>query len=336
MIAGGGSGRRALSGGKATRGPERVPLLGGASLVHGETIGFVEAPNSMAVTPRSGRSTAFTGAGRSLMEKEAARGLIDEAEESVDEVRCCGQEQNLYSALARLPAIHTVGVLSLWFVFGRTFLLLEHPDLAVLIVTFFMLYGIFRFWLMWGSAFAAMHSIRKSDSREKNYWQSKPRPPGPDFYSVWHAVMVPNYKEPIEKLRQTLDTLADQTIAHQVVVVMAMESRDPKAVETAEQLEREYSDRLGGFCYALHPLFDGEVMFPHALLTRRYKKISRPNQPLRRTPYRAKMSEGFPERGKHIFQSLKISPNTCFAVILESLKIPQTLVFLSPGGRQEQ
>jgi hypothetical protein len=277
VITGGGSGRRALSGGKATRGPERVPLLGGASLVHGETIGFVEAPNSMAVTPRSGRSTAFTGAGRSLMEKEAARGLIDEAEESVDEVRCCGQEQNLYSALARLPAIHTVGVLSLWFVFGRTFLLLEHPDLAVLIVTFFMLYGIFRFWLMWGSAFAAMHSIRKSDSREKNYWQSKPRPPGPDFYSVWHAVMVPNYKEPIEKLRQTLDTLADQTIAHQVVVVMAMESRDPKAVETAEQLEREYSDRLGGFCYALHPLFDGEVMFPHALLTRRYKKIPRPN-----------------------------------------------------------
>jgi hypothetical protein len=278
VITGGGSGRRALSGGKATtRGPERVPLLGGASLVHGETIGFAEAPNSMAVTPRSGRSTAFTGAGRSLMEKEAARGLIDEAEESVDEVRCCGQEQNLYSALARLPAIHTVGVLSLWFVFGRTFLLLEHPDLAVLIVTFFMLYGIFRFWLMWGSAFAAMHSIRKSDSREKNYWQSKPRPPGPDFYSVWHAVMVPNYKEPIEKLRQTLDTLADQTIAHQVVVVMAMESRDPKAVETAEQLEREYSDRLGGFCYALHPLFDGEVMFPHALLTRRYKKIPRPN-----------------------------------------------------------
>lgn len=41
---------------------------------------------------------------------------------------------------------------------------------------------------------------------------------------------------------------------------MAMESRDPKAIETAEQLEREYSDRLGGFCYALHPLFDGEVM----------------------------------------------------------------------------
>lgn len=213
---GGGSGRRALSGGKATRGPERVPLLGGASLVHGESVGVVEVPNSMAETPRMGRSGAFTGAGRSLMEKEAATGLIDQAEETVEEVRCCGQEQNLYSILARLPAIHTVGVLSIWFFFGRTFLLLEHPDIAVLIVTFFMLYGIFRFWLMWGSAFHAMHSIRKCDSREKNYWQSKPRPPGPDFYSVWHAVMVPNYKEPVEKLRQTLDTLAAQTIAQQV------------------------------------------------------------------------------------------------------------------------
>lgn len=161
--------------------------------------------------------------------------------------------------LARVPALHTIGCLSLWFVFGRSFLVLEHPDIAVLIVTAFMTYGIFRFWLMWGSAFHSMHQIRKCDSREQNYWQSKKRPPGSDFYSVWHAVMVPNYKEPIEKLRQTLDTIASQTIAGQVVVVMAMESRDPKAVETAMQLLREYGDRLGGFCYALHPLSDGEV-----------------------------------------------------------------------------
>lgn len=108
------------------------------------------------------------------------------------------------------------------------------------IVGTLMCYGILRFWTMWCSAFHAMWIIRKHDSRDPNKWQKAPRPMGcpgelcvrctvgcrlltpqmllPDFGNIWHAIIVPNYKEPIEKLRQTLDTIVDQSIAHQIVV----------------------------------------------------------------------------------------------------------------------
>jgi hypothetical protein len=32
---------------------------------------------------------------------------------------------------------------------------------------------------------------------------------------VWHAIIIPNYKEPIGKLRMTLDTIADNSVAKQ-------------------------------------------------------------------------------------------------------------------------
>ena len=32
---------------------------------------------------------------------------------------------------------------------------------------------------------------------------------------MWHAIIIPNYKEPIGKLRMTLDTIADNSVAKQ-------------------------------------------------------------------------------------------------------------------------
>jgi len=241
--------------GRGPNPPERVPLLMGGSLV--QHVNTMSADTQSA--NRAASSGSFKGEGHSLLKPGGINGLIADADDVEEADHCCGHEQTIYSILARLPAVHTIGVLSVWFYFGRVWLLLQAPEVAVAVVTILMVYGIFRFWLMWGSCFHSMHLIRRSDSREASFWPSKKRPPGTDFFSVWHAVMVPNYKEPIEKLRQTLDTIASQTIAHQVVVVMAMESRDPKATETATQLQLEYGNRLGGFCYALHPLAEGEV-----------------------------------------------------------------------------
>ena len=51
---------------------------------------------------------------------------------------------------------------------------------------------------------------------------------------MWHAIIIPNYKEPVGKLRQTLDTIASNSIAKQIVVCMAMEARDPNAVRVMQ------------------------------------------------------------------------------------------------------
>jgi hypothetical protein len=57
------------------------------------------------------------------------------------------------------------------------------------IIGCFMLYGVVRFWIMWGSAFHGLNLLRKNDSRNPKYWQQQKRPLGSlEFGSIWHAV----------------------------------------------------------------------------------------------------------------------------------------------------
>ena len=187
-------------------------------------------------------------------------GLVSEAYEDEADVVCFGYEQEAYAALARLPAIHTYTMIAFFCYFGHVWLLMQRPDFAVTIILAMIAYGFVRFWLIWLSAFHGLYLLYKFDSRDPTYWQRQPRPLGaPEFNSVWHAVMIPNYKEPIGKLRQTLDTIANNSVAKQIVVCMAMEARDPNAVAVADALQSEYAHKLGGFCYSLHPMVDSET-----------------------------------------------------------------------------
>jgi len=189
-----------------------------------------------------------------------AAGLVSEPHDVTEEPICWGQEDTLYAILARVPALHTFTLVAFFTYFGHIWLLMQRPDIAVAIIAGFILYTMFRFWALWSSAFMGFFLLLKNDSRDPTHWQRQARPAScPDFNCIWHGIIVPNYKEPIDKLRQTLDTIATQSIAKQIVVCMAMESRDTKGEESAKILQEEYSGRLGGFCYSLHPLIDGEV-----------------------------------------------------------------------------
>ncbi|EKX31016.1 hypothetical protein GUITHDRAFT_122779 [Guillardia theta CCMP2712] len=184
---------------------ERTPLLGGASIVS------VTAPdiiNRAAESPAPGISL------RESVERGKASGLVNDGYREEEEPVCCGQEQLAYSILARLPAIHTYAFLAFFLYFGHTWLLIQRPDIAVAIIGIFLVYAMTRFWIMWFSAFYGLSLLRKHDNREPNYWQSQTRPVGaPDSYS-------------------TIDTIAEQSIAKQIVLCMAMEERDPNAAVT--------------------------------------------------------------------------------------------------------
>jgi hypothetical protein len=56
-----------------------------------------------------------------------------------------------------------------------------------------------------------------------------------------HFVVLPNYKEDIDILREAIDTLAVSTLArHQMGLVLAMEAREPGVQAKAEELLEEY------------------------------------------------------------------------------------------------
>jgi hypothetical protein len=76
---------------------------------------------------------------------------------------------------------------------------------------------------------------------------------------IVHVAIIPNYKEPLYKLKQTIDTLVTQSIAHRVIVVMGMEDRDDGAAQTALRLRFEYAGRLLGFYWTSHTLQEGEI-----------------------------------------------------------------------------
>jgi len=74
-----------------------------------------------------------------------------------------------------------------------------------------------------------------------------------------HAVVVTQYKEPLEVLDATVSSLAESTLAHSAVVVLACEDRDPHADEVFHILEDRYGHYFRDFIKTSHKLVPGEI-----------------------------------------------------------------------------
>eukprot|EP01052_Picozoa_sp_SAG31_P052146 SAG31_NODE_12734_length_920_cov_1.628502_1_plen_235_part_10 len=72
---------------------------------------------------------------------------------------------------------------------------------------------------------------------------------------VVHSVGICAYKEPPATLHRTLDSLASQSVASNIIITLALESRDPTARAVADQLYGEYHTKFPrGFHVTLHEL----------------------------------------------------------------------------------
>jgi len=108
------------------------------------------------------------------------------------------------------------------------------------------------------AAFANLKGLRLIGEWQHIDWrQEYLRRRGPDSLNwddVLHLIVLPNYKEDLSVLRQTLDRLAVQSVAKkQVVVVLAMEAAEPAAAEKAAILEAEYARCFRHMVSTLHP-----------------------------------------------------------------------------------
>ena len=86
----------------------------------------------------------------------------------------------------------------------------------------------------------------KFDNKEKRTLTEK-------FKDLTHVVIVPTYREPLNVLRKTLNTLVAQTCAKgKVIVVIATEKNDKEAIGKVEALIEEYGKNLLGLFYTVH------------------------------------------------------------------------------------
>ena len=133
--------------------------------------------------------------------------------------------------------------------------------LIPLAVAYFILFfDVYWFYKSFSLAITAFIASRKIKQAEKENWLKLTKPLE-NFEKVTHVVVIPNYKETLEKLRQTLKAFwKSQTFpSKRIYVVLAMEKREAEASERAKKLIEEFGPKFGDVLASFHPDIEGEV-----------------------------------------------------------------------------
>jgi hypothetical protein len=193
--------------------------------------------------------------------------LLDSPDLSLYEQQCSTPEKQAWlnnhetwfvHAFARVPAIHNFW----WVIFFLAIAPSYCPEYARLFLTIYFCYNGLRVTTI---AFGAADACRRiiNTKNNKTVWSEKPTgsPSAPSFRDVVHSVILCQYAEPIEKLEQTLQTLATQTegLSQQIVVTMATESRDPNGVDSAQRLRHKFKGQFKAFYITKHTIVQGEA-----------------------------------------------------------------------------
>lgn len=131
-----------------------------------------------------------------------------------------------------------------------------HPAMVAYFVILFDVYWFYK------SATLAVYGLRAYAKLGVNIqidWLSEVKKL-PHWKKIYHVVIIPEYKEPLSLLRDTLTNLTLSDFPKEnIFVVLATEERDSTSLETAEKLKSEYSHKFGNFWVTRHPKLAGEV-----------------------------------------------------------------------------
>lgn len=130
------------------------------------------------------------------------------------------------------------------------------PTVVAYFILFFDVYWFYKSFSLATLALIASNKIRKAEKR--NWLEASKK--SPEFSQVNHVIIIPNYKERLEKLRVTLHAVTKQTFpTKQLHIVLAMEERELQAKEKADKLIEEFGKYFGSMFATFHPDIPGEV-----------------------------------------------------------------------------
>lgn len=128
-------------------------------------------------------------------------------------------------------------------------------ELAYFII-FFDIYWLYKSLNLAVCAFIATRRIKAA---EKQNWLEKANVL-PHFSDMHQVIVIPTYKESIEKLKECIDALSLQTFpVKRIHIFVAMEDREEEAREKAALLKKEYAHIFGGLHFTFHIDQPGEV-----------------------------------------------------------------------------
>lgn len=130
------------------------------------------------------------------------------------------------------------------------------PTALAYFILFFDIYWLYKSFSLVRTAYLASKKIKVA---EKEDWFGKAKKFS-DVLKVHHVLIIPNYKEKAEKVRVTLEVLANQSFpSKNLHIVLAMEEREPEAKERAAILIKKFKDIFGDIFATYHPDVADEV-----------------------------------------------------------------------------
>ncbi|MFH0863586.1 MAG: glycosyltransferase family 2 protein [Candidatus Gottesmanbacteria bacterium] len=149
-----------------------------------------------------------------------------------------------------LPAISwTIITIPFWLSF-------RHPAIVAYFVIAFDVYWFYK------SATLAINAVKSyltlSAHVKVNWLNEVKKIPG--WQKIYHVIIIPEYKEPVSVLQETLENLKYQDFPHdKILVVLATEERDTEAEKTGRIIESQFGKSFGQFWISRHPVIPGEV-----------------------------------------------------------------------------
>lgn len=130
------------------------------------------------------------------------------------------------------------------------------PTQLAYFILFFDVYYFYKSFLLVITAHISSRKIKKA---ERTDWLAKASTLH-NFEKVTHVLIIPNYKERIDKMQRTLQVLSEQTFPKdRIFIVLAMEDREIEGKEKAGSLIHEFSPHFGKIFATYHPDVPGEV-----------------------------------------------------------------------------
>lgn len=130
------------------------------------------------------------------------------------------------------------------------------PYIVVYFILFFDVYWFYKSFSLAINAYIASKKIKEAEQIDWLKMLEKL----PAAKKIKHVIIIPNYKEGLSKLRQTIQSIAAQTLpTKQIFIVLGMEKREKDASKKAQTLIKEFKNSFGDIFATYHPDIDGEV-----------------------------------------------------------------------------
>src|SRR3989344_4986960 len=144
-----------------------------------------------------------------------------------------------------IPPLAAVFMISMPF-WGAVFF----PLYLAYFIIFFNMYWLYK---SANLAICALVSSRKIKEAEKVDWLARAKAL-PNFKKMAHAVIIPTYQESHTKIKETIESIGDQTFpVKNIFVFVAFEEREKESAEKASALLSEYKNKFGGVYCTFHP-----------------------------------------------------------------------------------